>query len=179
MTDAPSRLRSVTLLAQDAHRYAAALLGPEVRAGLPIPLGGRPRYAFLLCRAEVVRAGEAPSLFPPRFVATLSASDGLVLSIRRTRPVELGQDVPEDRPIGNERPPDERLSDEHLTSLARVHQALDRVAPAFFGVAPVSDDERRAFVASYLSAFDAAVEPALLPFRRALERDFDAWLGRA
>ncbi|MGE0787831.1 MAG: hypothetical protein AB7S26_19310 [Sandaracinaceae bacterium] len=178
-------LYPATLLLSEAERYGARQLGPAYRTSSPIPLGKdleQARYAFLLARAEVVVAGNPPSLFPPAAVITLRAVDGLVLELRSTTPADFELDVDADAPLGFEPPPHVRLSDEHRAARHAVCEAIDALAPAFFGVASLDeaaldDDALDARIDDYLGALESTGEGPLLPFERSLGRRFFSWIA--
>ncbi|MGE0785523.1 MAG: hypothetical protein AB7S26_07535 [Sandaracinaceae bacterium] len=174
-----SALRSVSLVAKDAERYGAWELGPAYRTSLPIPLGGKqrePRFAFLLAKAEMTRRGKPPSLFPPRAVMSLRASDGLILDIRHSPPSFFGLDVREDAPLGHELPGHERLSDEQKAKREAYYEVLDELAPVFFGLADKRVEELRALETELRAGLEGSGQAPLLPFQLALGRRFFAWL---
>ncbi|MGE0788515.1 MAG: hypothetical protein AB7S26_22760 [Sandaracinaceae bacterium] len=182
-------LRSVALLSRAAEGHARALLQPDFRLGLAIPLGGTEglaRFAFLASRvvtsAPDTDAKDAdadydePMLLAPRFVLTFAAADGRLVDIRRTTPSDFTIGVGEREPLGPVRAEALRADERRLTARARVEQAVDRLAPAFFGLEEPPTDELATFAASFREAHPVASEAPLLAFERAIGRRFFAWI---
>ncbi|MGE0787832.1 MAG: hypothetical protein AB7S26_19315 [Sandaracinaceae bacterium] len=173
----PSVLLPLARLLPRAESSATTLLGAGARVSLPIPLGtddGVARYAFLASRVARSDDGESLAIYAPRFVVSLSATDGSLIAVRRTLPRDYGIDASPDVPVGAART--DAPSDESRLARARVEQAIDRLAPVYFGMEGPSRDVQRVFAQSFLGAFDAASEPALVPFTRAVAEDFLGWL---
>ncbi|MGE0785524.1 MAG: hypothetical protein AB7S26_07540 [Sandaracinaceae bacterium] len=173
-------LESVTIVLRTAERFARPLVPTDVRLSLPIPLGGdegHARFSVLVSRVEPHEdLSEPPRVIAPRFVITLDATDGQLIRIRRTTPRDFRIEASETDPLGPARTEKHRMSDKHLTARARAKQAIDRLAPAFFGLDELSAAEAHGFAASFLTAHEAATEPTLVAFERVIGRRFFAWL---
>jgi len=91
-------------------------------------------------------------------------------------PGDLGRADEPAQPLGSVSA-SERMSDEYLTGLAQLLQAMDKLCEPFFQGVPVADAVTTAEAQSLKAALRRVLEKPLLPYYAAIGNQFFEWLG--
>jgi hypothetical protein len=170
-------VKSVIQVAEQARLYPGGVQPPGTHQSYPVPLRGATdlKLAFLYCKAMIVRPREGLCLWPPAYVAMMSAATGRFDELKAVTARDFGQGHVMDQPLGNYITPADRLTDAFLTKQARLYQAYDQILPAYSqgkgrGDVKQAADEFRAL-------FAEITERPLFPYYQYIAKDFLSWLG--
>jgi hypothetical protein len=130
----------------------------------------------MLSRAEILQPGGALSIWPPCYITLFNGSDQRLELIRSVTPRDLGRADEPGQPLGSVSA-SERMSDEYLTGLAQLLQAIDKLCEPFFQGVPVADSVTTAEADALKGALGRVLEKPLLPYYAAVGNQFFAWLG--
>lgn len=170
---------SVVEIIEHARLHPAGALAPDTHQSYPIPIvrTADVEMAFLYCKGMVLVPKEGLQLWPPHYVAFLSARSCRFERLQSVTPADFGRHSdPADRPIGGCLTLAERSTESFLTKQARFYQAYDDLLPSFAASSPAATESSKRAAKEYLLLFGEVTEPPLLPYYQNLGHEFFLWL---
>ena len=169
---------TVVRVREQARLYVGPLLRNEGHHSVPLPVlqHGALAVCVMLSHAEILEPGGALSIWPPSYIALFNGSDQRVELIRSVSPRDFGRADDALRPLGSVSA-SERMSDEHLTSLAQVLQGIDKLCEPFARGVSLADLVTTAEANVLKTSLNRVLEPPLLPYYAAVANPFFRWLG--
>jgi hypothetical protein len=161
-----------------ARQQPAKTLPLETHQSYPIPVP-RPdglRVAFLFC-TQVARPGSI-RLVAPGHLAFIHAVTGKFEQVKKVRPRDFGQAHPEGEFIGEHTIEPGMTYEGYLAQQETLYRDYDVLLPAFAAGATQAGSDVKAAAVDFKVHFERLAEKPLLPYYRAIGRDFFAWLDR-
>jgi hypothetical protein len=181
-TPAPElkKIRELVALAQSG---PGASLPDETHQCYPIPLpatASSMKVAFLYSPSHLQR-GVGLVLSAPNHEALLDLASGRTVEMKKVTPAELGVNDEPGKNLGRSGLPEGMTPEQYLAEQGRLYDSYDVLLPIWASGLKLEEatDQPRAVAHEFRRLFARVSEPPLVPYYRAVGRDFFGWIDRA
>jgi hypothetical protein len=178
MTAAPP-FTPFTRIVEQARIHPLQVMPPQTHQSYPFPtrgVRGGVQMVFFYCPAKILDPLAGLTLWPPTYVANLSAAAARFEELKAVNASDFGQRHSADKPLGNCRTPGQALEGPFMSKLAKWYQAFDLILPCFavrtYGLAV----EQQRATRDFASLLPEIVEAPLMPYYKAAAGEFFDWL---